>query len=60
MRWRGFEVGSVRASSKAIRRRMSWGRRHNMSSDWRRGGMGDYGIGSEGDISTVGEYSNIF
>lgn len=31
-----------------------------MSFDWRRGGMGDYGIGSEGDISTVGEYSNIF
>jgi len=41
MRWWGFEVWSARASSKAIRRRMSWGRRHNMSFDWRRGGMGD-------------------
>jgi hypothetical protein len=30
-RWRGFEVGSVRASSKAIRRRMSWGRRQNIT-----------------------------
>jgi len=33
MRWCGFEVGSTRASSKAIRTRMSWGRR-NMSFGW--------------------------
>lgn len=26
IRWCGFEVGSMRASSRAMRRRMSWGR----------------------------------
>jgi len=35
MRWCGFEVGSMRASSKAMRERMSWGRRHSMTFDWR-------------------------
>ena len=40
MRWYGLEVGSTRASSKAMRRRMSWGR-YSMAGqtfDWRRGG----------------------
>ena len=37
VRWCGFEVGSVRASSRAMRRRMSWGR-HNMAGTFGWGG----------------------